>query len=334
MSLVQVYSKLYPGERAISPISIYAVLSALGYGASGMAEQQLLRFFGFNNRQQFLQLLGKINSVISGPGIKGGNAIFFDEQYSTINPEYYHSIAKHMFLARSDFSNSEQAAYEINKWIEINSGLSNVIPREVFNPSLKIIVANALWFKDEWINPFSEEDTHSDNFTQENGKIVQVQMMTQTDRLECYDQNGITAIKMSFKNGAYAEFIMGQLPEHLQYRQEKVELHLPRFTAEQDLNLNDLFKALGLDGLYNPGFLNISPRGDLFVSQARQKLYARFDEKGAEVKVVTYTGVAMMSMPSAPVRPKIIRFDRPFRYRIMKDDMEIIYGWYNGNHID
>ena len=91
------------------------MLAALGYGASGTGESQLLKFFRLNGREQFLQILEKINIVLSGPDIEGGNAIFFDKQYSGINPKYYHEINKYVFLAQSDFSNSHKAAEERNK---------------------------------------------------------------------------------------------------------------------------------------------------------------------------------------------------------------------------
>ena len=59
------------------------------------------------------------------------------------------------------------------------------------------------------------------------------------------------------------------LPDKLQYQHGKVSLYLPRFTAEREIKLDVIFKHLGLSALYNPDFLNISSRGDLFLKLAK-----------------------------------------------------------------
>lgn len=337
----QAYAQVKTSERAISPASLDAVLAVLGYGASGPAQQQLFQLYGFTDRSQFLQLLQRITQVMSDQDIKGGNAIFFEKRYSTINPEFYRAVANYMYLSQSDFTNANQARQEVNGWIERNSGLPDVIPLLVFqNPDLKMIVANALWFKDEWERKFLKHSTRPDNFTNRNGQVVQVPTMSQTCTMSWLESGPVTAVKLMFKNGAYAEFFLGLpenqvIPDHgVIYQQGKVELYLPKFEAKQEINLLPVFQAIGLSGLFNDGFGNIRPERDLGVSAAAQKLVARFDEDGAEVKVATYAGIALacIAMPP-PEQPKIIRFDRPFHYRIVKNGISLIDGWYNGEEI-
>lgn len=339
MSIVQVYSQSKPTERAISPASIDAVLAALGYGASGPGLQQLMQLYGFTDRQQFLQLLQRITQAMSGQDIRGGNAIFFNRPYSVVHPEYYQAVANYMYLSQSDFSNPAQAAQEINGWIERNSGLPDVIPMMVFqNPDLRMIVANALWFKDDWVNKFQKSNTQADNFTRQNGQVARVPMMYQQCSLDWYDDGRVTAVKLDFEHGSHAEFVMGlpgntAITGNLQYQHGDVQLSLPRFEAEQNIDLMPLLRVARLEGLFNDGFGFISLRNDLGVSSGAQKLLARFDEQGAEVKVATYAGIALPMCAMPTQQPKVIRFDRPFHYRILKNGISIIEGWYDAERI-
>lgn len=339
MSITQAYAQINPKERAISPASITAVLAALGYGASGPAQQQLMQFYGFNNREQFLSLLQGVTQMMKGEDIKGGNALFFDSKYSVVKPEYYQAVSPYIALAQFSVDNPVQSHQEINGWIERNSGLPNVIPMDVFNdPNLRMIVANAMWFKDDWENQFQKSNTQVSNFTRQNSQIVKVPMMYQKKTMEWYDANAITAIRMNFKHGAHAEFIMGipgntAISGTVQYQHGEVELYLPRFEAEQEINLMSLFQAAGLQGLFVDGFGYIDLKNQLVVSAGGQKLLARFDEQGAEVKVATYVGL-MLPTIAMPRQNKIIRFDRSFHYRIIKNNLSIIEGWYDGERIE
>ena len=148
--------------------------------------------------------------------------------------------------------------------------------------------------------------------------------------------SGDNAVKLNFKNGAVAEFAMNaqthqRFPE-LSYNSDiKVQLHLPRFSIEQLIKIQSLLTAAGLVDINGPDYQNMMANNvSVSVSEMRHKIYCRFDEHGAEVKALTYFAMSLpnINMQLDPV--KIIRFDRPFHFRITKSGQTVVDGFYNG----
>ena len=329
MSLEAVHARNQPQERLISPVSLVGVLAALGFGASGQALQDLLRVSNFTNREQFLTLARQVKETLTGPEIQGETALAFDRNVSVINPEYYQALSPYVYMAQVDFDRPVEAVQIINQWIERYSGFRDVLsPQDVANAVL--VIVNALRFKDQWTDQFEQSATQPQPFTRLDGQRVEVPMMTQLKSMG-YIQGSVTAVRKTFENGAVAEFAMGLRPDEpftdkLNYQYDKVKLYLPRFTIERDIDVDQLLVQAGLGSLRGNNYHNINP--DVSMTNIKQRVYVRVDEVGAEVRAVTYATFALASI-SIQQGPPVIRFDRPFHFRISKHGQVIASGFYN-----
>lgn len=329
MSVESAYARSRPTERVFSPVSLDGVFAALGYGATQQTLQDLLRYYGFNNREQFLTLEQQIKQALTGRSIQGDTALAFDKSASIVNPDYYQALTPYVYIAAVDFSNPVQAAAMINQWIEQKSGFRNVIdPRAVAYAVL--VIVNTLRFKDDWVDKFEKSSTKPDRFTKLDGSRVQVPMMYQNKSMS-YIQGPLTGIRKQFTDGATAEFVMGLPPDavftqELNYQYGKVDLYLPRFEIEKDIDIDTLLAAAGLGSVMsqNYGYIN-----NLAIpSEIKQRVYIRVDEEGAEVRVVTPVMIALPAITMPPPTP-VIRFDRPFHFRIIKNGQVLARGFYN-----
>lgn len=332
MSLASAFLSLYPEQRAFSPVSLQAVLAALAYGATGKQMQSLFQELNISSYEQALQLLENIKEILSGPEIRGETALFFDQTKGDIETSYYSALSPMVYMGQVDFSNPTQAASLLNQWVETNAGFSNFFSSgDLFG--LILVIANALHFKDTWVNQFDPNLTQEENFTSLNGTAKSLPMMHQTKNMQYIQSSSLEAVKLSFKNGAEAIFVMGpspneSFPENLSLKEDKVILGLPRFTIEKEIDLKPLFEKAGLSSLFEFDFARITP--DLVkVDKGMQKVQVVFNEEGAEVKVVTYVGMRQTAIaPSS--KPIKITFNRPFHFRIVKGEKIIVEGFYNG----
>ena len=322
---------------------IRSLLAILGFGVN---DEDMAKFGNpndlYRNMMQEIKLMAKMDQM---PEIKSSLAFFFDTTQGNLNTSFYNTLKDYVMFRKLDFlndtSNSTQA---MNAWIEAKSGLGNVLS-ELAVRSSALILVNTLWFKDEWVTKFRESNTQSLPFTTVAGLTIELPTMIMRRHMDYFvDANsGAKGVRMPFKNGATAEFIMGLEPARgfdfpINYqRDNEVRLRLPKFTHKEEYDLIEFLTLMGFGFLREEGHLmKINGNWDLKIGEARQIIEVTFDEGGAEVKAVTYTtcapGCAAMPVYIPPID---IFFDKPFHYRITKkiegQQVTVVSGYFNGN---
>jgi len=327
-SLWTAYTNQFPEERAISLPSALQVVAILAYGATGQTLEEFKRVLGVTDQEQFLQILASTKQALTGPDLKTVNMFVFDQVKSLLSTPFYEKVAPYAVMAGLNIRDP-QTLVMINNWIAQNTGFLNLLtPSDI---SGDVIIANALWFSDAWTSPFSKEDTKDEWFTRLNGQESIVPMMHKEFTLE---HSGDKAVRLPLRNGAIAEFVMGLDPKQrissLEYKSEKVRLYLPRFSIEQTIDLFALLKAAGLQAIAQPDYQRMLQSGNpLYIERMKQKIYVRFDEEGAEVKALTYTNMVQLSAIAFVPPVPVIRFNRPFHFRILKANQAIVEGFFN-----
>ena len=314
-------------SRGISPVGITALQNVLALGSSGALRQKVLRE---KSDAQRVQELEKIKALANSPELKSAYGLFFDIEAKP-SGVFYAKVEKLATIAVSDFTGEPVKSVDLlNQWVENKSGLVNVFDARDVQFSL-LIAAHALWFKDSWQNPFDKDMTHSAQFTKANQTSIMHDFMQRTGSMQYFGGNTIQALKLPFANGAYAEFVLGlganeefSLDKRFDYISRQIELHLPKFTGAFNNDLKDLpiFNEARSPGNLNEMVGNPNAK----VGTAEQLIQLSFDEEGAEVKALTY--VALRATAVQVERPLVVRFNRAFHYRIVKDGLEIVRGFY------
>jgi serpin B len=242
---------------------------------------------------------------------------------------------------------SSGATGHINKWIadQTRDRIRDLIPAGALNETTRLVLANAIYLKAPWADPFSEPATQQELFHVRGGTPVNVSTMQKRNENFGYaKQDGFTAVSLPY-SGADLQFLIlfpdeinglhaleSKLTSELlagcaKLEKRDVDLHLPKFKLEPPtMALVENFEALGMKSAFDrpvgsANFDRMAPRKPndyLYISQIFHKTFIAVDEKGTEAAAATAvamlaTSAAMRNTPPPPIEVKV---DRPFVYAI------------------
>jgi len=280
--------------------------------------------------------------------LNSANRIYFAEDNSL--EKTYLDSTKENFLAEpvaTDFSKGEEAREAINTWVEnqTNSKIKDLIAKNVLNGLTKMVLVNAVHFKGDWAMKFKKENTQKRDFHVSKDKVVQADMMFSNEKYPYIPLKELKAeaIQIPYKGQRLSMILLLPRPdsslEELEKSLEKVpdintvlkfpplpgkskvELSLPKFKLETQLDLNDNLKAMGITDMFDENKADFSKmrsggKKDLYVSKVVQKAFIEVNEDGTEAAAAT-AGVMMMR---AMVMNPSFTCDRPFMFMI-KDNL-------------
>jgi serpin B len=369
---VDLHHQLATGNEnlCVSPYSIESALAMTFTGADGETRTEMARVLHFpedanNVRSSFAALqhsleemsaktaeLVKESKKFGGPGepitLNIANRLFAQKSYDF--RQDFLSLVKQNFGAAFeplDFvTDASGATRHINQWVanQTHDRIRDLIPAGALNEMTRLVLANALYLKAPWADPFSENATIPEPFHVHGGTPVDVPMMRKTDRQFGYaKRDGFTAVSLPYV-GSDLQFVV-LLPDDVNGLRaleskltnemlaecarletgEEIDLHLPKFKIEPPtIALAEKFEALGMKTAFDQprGSANFDrmaprkPKDYLYISQIFHKTFIAVDEKGTEAAAAT--AVAMMRATAlAPKRQPIeVKVDRPFVYAI------------------
>jgi serpin B len=352
----------------VSPYSIESALGMTFAGADGETLTQMAHVLHFPNDgdvpasfsalQHSLEEmsaktaeLAKESKRFGGPGepvtLNIANRLFAQKGYDF--RQAFLSLVKQNYGAAFeplDFvANAAAAAQHINKWVadQTHDRIRDLIPAGALNKMTRLVLANALYLKAPWADPFSEKKTQPEPFHVRGGPPVEVPMMQKTAEFGYAKRDGFTAVSLPYvgnelqflvflpddTNGLHAlesQLTANVLAECAKLEAHEVDLHLPKFKLEPPtMALAESFQALGMQSAFDvprgsANFDKIAPRKPndyLYISQIFHKTFIAVDEKGTEAAAAT--AVVMMkatAMAGPKPQPIEVRVDRPFIYAI------------------
>jgi serpin B len=230
-----------------------------------------------------------------------------------------------------DFS-APSAVDAINKWTSQQTHGRITKLFDQLDPDTMAVLANAVYFKAAWDQPFDPHDTHPGLFTLADGSTAQVPFMSQMAGLLAAKTAGYDAVQLPYRGGRFAALAImptaGSLTDYVRgldgaalttvvsgLHSSQVDLALPKFTTTSTLALNDALKAMGMGDAFSPSadFSALSPVSTQ-ISQVVQRVYLKVAEKGTEAAAVT--GVDMVGSSARAAAPTEIRLDHPFLFLI------------------
>eukprot|EP00833_Pecoramyces_ruminatium_P002311 jgi/Orpsp1_1/1176343/evm.model.c7180000057256.1 len=339
-----------------SPLSIKYALKMLEEGAVNNTYNEINKVLGnvelikYKNIKNFL-------SLANGMFIK-------DRFYEYVKPEYI-NLLKEKYEAEvieDEFKN----ANNINGWIKdktfgvIKDMISDDIVKD---PRSEILLINALAIDMRWENPFNVFVTSGSNFYLDNGESIEVTTMNKSKEskkgISYYIDNDITVLTMDLNKydeiqfefmaimpkenlSGYIEKIskeeINQIDKRLKSSYDEkygVDIHIPRFKFEYELNLKEDLMKLGIHDAFNAtlaDFKKITDLDDLdqqlFVSDASHKANVEFYEEGMRLEAGTYMLASRTSQRPVPSYPVEIRIDKPFMFIVRDKNQKDI--WFTG----
>lgn len=232
-----------------------------------------------------------------------------------------------------DFRDPEAPA-AVNKWVDKHT--KGMIPRLIdsFPPETVSTLANAIYFKGAWSEPFDADKTQARPFRLPNGSTANIPMMEQQGSYAYKKEKAYEALQLPYGEGDWRMTIVlpgdpgaldGLLPELLDSPElwraglaiEGGTVRLPRFSIASTLRLEETLQQLGMTRAFDPekaDFSGMAEEGALFyISQIVHQARIEVDETGTEAAAATAIAVDGGGEPGQPFE---FTADRPFFFAI------------------
>ncbi|MGC9453753.1 MAG: serpin family protein [Phycisphaerae bacterium] len=255
----------------------------------------------------------------------------FEEAYVQLVRDQYKAV-----LEQLDYSQPEAARQRINEWVEekTNERIKDLLARGVVDRDTVLVLTNAIYFKSNWAEQFSEHATADGEFHVSADQTVTAEMMNQidhfgyaeTDRLQVlsmpYEANELDMVvilprEVDGLDDVESELSRGKLDQWLgMLRPQRVHVTLPKWEFTSEFSLAEMLSAMGMPTAFtgNADFSGMTTAEKLFISAVIHKAFVAVDEKGTEAAAATAVVMARAAAPTE--EPKVFRADRPFMFLI------------------
>lgn len=338
-----------PSENVImSPVSIQTCLAMGLFGAEGKTATEIATglHFATSNKEEIAAKFEKLlksntNLVHIANKLYANNLYEIKSEFNAVAQKTFSSEAQTL-----DFSKSSEAVKTINGWVEskTNNKIQNLLSDGSVDGETRMILVNAIYFKGEWVNQFEKHVTHNHDFWTNETNKVSVQMMMNDDRFKYgeFPDLDATAIEMPYKDSDLSMMVilpkkrnglmdlMSKLQNNdfldmsAKMESEDVDIRLPKFKVEFDLNLNEVLQSMGMKTMYSDSanfsgiFKSTTP---VKISDVVHKAFINVDEAGSEAAAATFMKIVPMSLN---LDKRSFIADHPFVY-LIKDGSSVYF---------
>ena len=214
---------------------------------------------------------------------------------------------------------------------------------EPFEQNTALLLVNALYLKNKWLQEFDPRATREMDFHHAGGPDSRMDFLSKgSTELSYIQDKGAQGVVLPYDDGRLAFFAIlpdlypdspdlgewlddlegNSLAELIQCREDALFLSfaMPKFMAEWKGNLEEVLPLLGLEDAFSPGMADFSKMGDNSAGYYLEKVIhatkIEVNEKGTEAAAATV--VAASGGSAAPPEAGItLILDRPFLYGII-----------------
>jgi serpin B len=325
----------------LSPTSVSAALGMTACGAQGETRAQMAKVLGFSAGDPsvdpvWAELVKSLRADKPGRQVSLANRLFGQKGYGFLASFTGRlSSAFDAPLEEIDFGVPEAAKVRINAWVasQTRDMIKDLIPSGVITPMTRLVLANAIHFKGEWLHPFTKSRTVDQPFEIAPGNSKALPMMSQTGQFAVREDEEAVSLTMPCKgDDRCVVFILPRKRHNLaqvessltaesldrlvssQAVPQKVDLRVPRFEVDTRFGLNESLKKMGMARAFESGRAEFEPmnggKEPLHIDAVLHKAVLKVDEQGAEAAAATGVIVATRAAIPQPVRRFVV--DQPF----------------------
>src|SRR6266568_630664 len=316
------------GNLFFSPYSISTCLAMTYAGTRAETEKQMGQALHFEkNQRQLHSAFGELQRQVSEASRQQGielsiaNALWAQREPPLL-PAFL-QIAKGEYQAnvnQADFkTGAEEARDEINRWVaqKTKDKIQNILPPGSLTDLTRLVLANAIYFKGVWANPYDKAETSTQPFHVSTARQTDVPLMHHFDDVKYAEDVDLQAVELPYKGGELSMVILlprkvdgcGNLENRLtpsllssslkRMKQQKVEIFLPRFKLESGFDLNASLAELGMPDAFSTksDFSGMDGTKLLYISGVFHKAWGEVNEEGTEAAAATaVSAVGMLSI--------------------------------------
>lgn len=336
-----------------SPFSLSTALAMVYAGARGTTESQMAEVLHYSLPADRLHpAFNWLDAQLGSEGsddaqddsqpfeLSVANAIWGQEGFEFV-PDFLDTLARNYGagLRLLDFqADAESARLTINRWVAENTRdrIKDIISPGGLSAAVRLVLANAIYFKADWQTQFEPANTRSQPFTLLDGTQVATDFMShaKTETLAYASGDGFQAVELPYRGGEVSMLVL--LPDegrfidfetHLsrdlldeviaQAQPQPVRVILPKFEFESAFQAAEILAEMGMPDAFCGGavdFSGMDGRGELCIGQIYHKAFVAADEKGTEAAAAS---VVVMEAAGLPLNEVVVfHADRPFIFII------------------
>ncbi len=343
-SLLKAIDAKNDGNTCISPASIFCTLAMMANGDDGECRDEILSLLGYSDGPDGLLELNKYsNALLSEVSDFNGetqcgftNSLWHKHDYHLL-PSFTDDLKK--IFGASDFPiwlGDEAGRKAVNEFVEENTrGMITEFLKQPLQVDLGIL--NTTYFKGTWKQRFDKNDTKKGIFHNADGSTSKVSFMTLTDYIAHAEADGIKAVRLPYAGDRYMmtliepdetvgieklieSFNKSTIDDITSYfHPDQVELRLPKFEDELNMNIIACLQQLGLRHTCKTGLQKVA-NDPLVLTDFIHAVKLKVDEEGTEGGAATMAGFLTTANPGDTQKPILIEFDHPFIY-IISDNL-------------
>lgn len=341
------------GENCIcSPVNVFAATAMLAEVTDGESRAQLLEALGIKDMEQLRALAAAIwtgtyqddvaAKCLSANSFWLRDDINYKEESLQILRDSYYASA---FAGKMDDPAYTKA---LQDWINEQTGglLKEQAGGLEFTPETICALVSTLYFKGKWAEEFGSELTASETFHTKAGDITH-DFMHQLIEGTYFFGEKFGAIEKDFEGtdismwfilpdeGTDAEALLQDdeallfLFDRDKYSRENskrlmINMAVPKFDVNSDLELNEAFKKMGIEDVFELSKSDFSPLTDdtaVYLSQVKHAARVKIDEEGCEAAAFTVMMTCGAAMP--PEEEIDFVLDRPFMFAITAGNAQL-----------
>jgi serpin B len=238
---------------------------------------------------------------------------------------------------RVDFANPDTQGLIDAKINEASHGFIPSLNAKV-DPLTRVLLTDILYFKAHWEIPFEEENTDELPFYGAK-ETVDVPTMCMEERLPYKETDKYQMVELSYLTDFSSEksYVMriylprlcvsniellraiAEKDAKQEVKEEHVCLYLPRFSAETDIKMTNIFQQLGLKELFTSTDILPQLADNIQISDIAQKVKIIVNETETEAVALTSIVCAGCLPPEEDDKPIVMTVDRPFLFEIVEE---------------
>jgi serpin B len=337
-----------PGNLTVSPASIDAALLLALAGAKGDTADEIASVLKLSEaeRADLATALAQYRSANShDKNPKDKSAVVTIANSAWVQQGFPIVAAYRKLLETSggasfhtvDFARNLPAAIRsINQWVDESTRhkISELLTADAIDSSARLVLANAIYFRGKWQQPFSADGTQEQPFHRPGAADVTVPLMHLHESLRYLETETYQAIELAYEGTPHAMIVwlpkqvdgLAELERRVVYgnrvelealQRADVNVFLPKFKIRSNVPLKEVLQALGMKRAFTDAadFSGISNE-PLLISAVVHQALVEVDETGTEAAAATAVIVAPTAAPFEPDPPKLFRADHPFLFAI------------------
>jgi serpin B len=355
------YSRLanQPGNLFFSPYSIETALAMTWAGAKGKTANQMSKVLHLsedtgNVHAGFSALIKNLNAdeqpaedFLHDAAMRGipyqlfmANSLWCQQGYPLRDD--FLKIARDQYdagLNQVDFSEAaESARQQINNWVaqQTQDKIENLIPSGGVDSSVRLVLADAIYFKGRWRVEFDKSQTQDAPFHLNVSQTISVRTMNVKDRFDYNETESFQMLELPYFSGKMSLIILlpkevdglskleqtlnaTQINQLLAQRQSReVNVFLPKFKLTSQFSLANILQAMGMTDAFSSqaDFSGIDGMKSLYLGAVFHKAYVNVDEEGTEAAATTAVVAYALGIEPPPRLPVVFRADHPFLFFI------------------